>query len=324
MEENKLNHFGQAVVSAGNKAEYDDAVKELLADKQVLSWILKWTTEEFRDMEIESIIPCIENPMVSEVPVFPGLTNEAIDGIKNESKIKGEGYITYDVRFVVYVPDSLAKRAIRIIVDVEAQKNPYPGYDLISRGIFYGGRMLSDQMGRNLDGKDYDKLEKVYSIWIVFGCPQKDANTITSYKIKQDVIHGDVKPEHRYDLMTVVEVRLPSEEYHDACHCKPTEFHEMLYDVFVRKENAEEKMKRLEEKYNLKTKELEGGIKTMCNLSDLVEERGIAQGKAQGEANINGLNNWLFSLGRTEDVQRASTDPAYQKELFKEMAAASQ
>lgn len=47
------NHLGRAIVSSGNEAEYDTAVKELLADKQILAWILKWTTEEFKNLEIE-------------------------------------------------------------------------------------------------------------------------------------------------------------------------------------------------------------------------------------------------------------------------------
>ncbi len=73
MKQNKLNHLGQSIASSDNKAEYDDAVKELLADKQLLAWILKWTTEEFADMEIDDIIPCIENPMISNIPVYPVL-----------------------------------------------------------------------------------------------------------------------------------------------------------------------------------------------------------------------------------------------------------
>ncbi len=75
-------------------------------------------------------------------------------------------------------------------------------------------------------------------------------------------------------------------------------------------------MRRLEEKYNLKTKEMEGRIKAMCNLSDAVEER--------GEKRLNELNRWLFKNGRASDVEKATEDPAYQKELFKEMAASLQ
>ncbi len=313
-----LNHLGRAITSAGDKAEYDAAVKEVLADKQVLSWILKWVTKEFSDMEIEEIIPCIENPMVAIVPIFPGLTNEAIDGMKNESKINGEDLVTYDVRFNVTRPGNGHKKAIRIIVDVEGQKDPYPGYDLVTRGIFYSGRMLSDQMGRNFSGDDYDKLEKVYSIWLVFNCPQKNANTTVSYKIKPEVMHGNIDVKNRYDLLTVVEVKLPSEEDYDKCANIPTELHDMLFDIFVRVEDSTSKMKRLEEKYNLKTKELERRITTMCNLSECVEERG----EVKGTEKINNLNSWLFANGRMEDAIKAANDPSYQKKLMTEMKEA--
>lgn len=313
-----LNHLGRAITSAGNKAEYDAAVKEVLADKQVLSWILKWVTKEFNDMEIEEIIPCIENPMVAIVPIFPGLTNEAIDGMKNESKINGEDFITYDVRFNVIKPGDKQKKAIKIIVDVEGQKDPYPGYDLVTRGIFYSGRMLSDQMGRNFSGEDYDKLEKVYSIWLVFNCPQKNANTTVSYKIKPEIMHGNMDIKNRYDLLTVVEVRLPDEKIYDKCANRPTELHNLLFDIFVRVEDSASKMKRLEKNYNLKTRDLERRITTMCNLSECVEERG----EAKATARINSLNKWLLDNNRVDDVAKAANDPSYQKELIAEMEEA--
>jgi len=310
-----LNNLGQAIVSSGNEAEYDAAVKEILADKQVLAWILKWTTNEFKDMGTNEIETYIENPMVAKIPVFPGLTNEAIEGMRNESKINHEGLVTYDVRFSVTLPQNQQGKVFRIIVDVEAQKDPHPGYDLITRGVFYGGRMLSDQMGRNLDGEDYDKLEKVYSIWIVFNCPQKNANTTTAYRIKQETVYGSMAIKSRYDLLTVVEVRLPSEEDYNKCVNAPTVFHNLLFDIFVRKENADEKLKRLEEKYNLRTKKMERGIGIMCNLSEKIKE----EAEKNTEKKLNSLYKWLFDNGRSADVQKAIVDSSYLETLLKEM-----
>ena len=278
MEKKQLTHLGKSVVSAGDKSQYDAAVKEILADKQILSWILKWTTAEFQDMEIPEIMGYIENPSVSEIPVFPGLTNQAIDGMPNESKINNEGTATYDVRFYVKNPKSDGKRALRIIVDVEAQKEPNPGYDIVTRGIFYCGRMLSDQEGRNFDGEDYDKLEKVYSIWLVFNCPAKDANTTSAYRLSRKMIHGNIGSNHRFDMMQVIEVRLPGEEKADKCRNTPTAFHSMLYDLFVRKENKDQKLQRIQRDYSLKTVDLERRIGEMCNLSDAIEEKGIEKG----------------------------------------------
>lgn len=282
MEKRRLTHLGKSVVSAGDKSQYDTTVKEILANKQILAWILKWTTNEFSDMEIEGIVGYIENPYVSEIPVFPGLTNEAIDGMSTESKINNEETATYDVRFYVKNPRSDGKRALRIIVDLEAQKAPNPGYDIVTRGIFYCGRMLSDQEGRNFDGKNYDKLEKVYSIWIVFNCPEKNANTTSVYQLAHKMIHGDADLDNRYDMLQVVEVRLPSEENADKCKNEATKFHSMLYDLFVRKEDKDKKLERLRRDYGLKTVDLERRINDMCNLSDVVWEKGMEKGMEKG------------------------------------------
>ena len=52
----------------------------------------------------------------------------------------------------------------------------------------------------------------------------------------------------------------------------------MLEDV-LSSEDSDVKKHKLEDKYDMKmTTELEGRINGMCNLSDVVEERGIEQG----------------------------------------------
>lgn len=53
-------------VNAANDAgsAYDTNVKYLLSDKQILSWILKYTVEEFQEMSIEDIIDCIDRKSV--------------------------------------------------------------------------------------------------------------------------------------------------------------------------------------------------------------------------------------------------------------------
>ena len=44
-----------------NKARYDDAVKTILSDKRCLAYIMKYSVQEFKDYEVNDIIPCIEN-----------------------------------------------------------------------------------------------------------------------------------------------------------------------------------------------------------------------------------------------------------------------
>ena len=85
-----MNDLTTAVRAAGNNAEYDAAVKGILADKQVLAWILKGATTEYSAMSIERIIPLIDEPSVSKIAVNPGLTNAAdsfITGMPQKSSI---------------------------------------------------------------------------------------------------------------------------------------------------------------------------------------------------------------------------------------------
>lgn len=127
------------------KSKYDEQVKELLANKIILAWIMKYTVKEFTDYEIEEIMECIEGePEVSKFPLNPGLTNsEIIRGMNTEDSVLNEGIIYFDIRFYVYLPD---EERTKIILNVEAQRNNTPGYDLVTRAIFYCARLLSSQL----------------------------------------------------------------------------------------------------------------------------------------------------------------------------------
>ena len=268
----ELNHLGTSLYAAERREQYDDAVKNLLADPQIIAWILRGTTKEFMGLSIEDIIPYIDNPYVSLVPVNPGLTNKAIEGLPTESKIIGEGALYYDVRFFARIPKTDNKKSFRIIVDLEAQKSSKPGYSIPTRGIAYGSRMISEQFGRNVIDGDYDSLDKVYSIWIIFGCNSQTANTITSYSINSTPIYGKCEFVDRYDLLSVVMVNMPKEGCLHRVDNVPSILHEMLYDIFVEKKSAEEKIEIIKEKYNLISEALERRINHMCNLSEAIVE----------------------------------------------------
>ena len=60
------------------KAKYDDALKSLLSNRQILSWILKSTVPEFMDCTLEDIEQKYIEPdsiSVSQVFVGQNLTN---------------------------------------------------------------------------------------------------------------------------------------------------------------------------------------------------------------------------------------------------------
>ena len=89
----------------------------------------------------------------------------------------------------------------------------------------------------------------------------------------------------------------------------------MLEDL-LSNQDSETKKTKLEEKYAMEiTMELEGRFNSMCNLSEVVEERGIKKGMAQGieqgiergieqgkEQGIRGLVDILNEMGTSKDV----------------------
>ena len=161
------NELAGDIGLAAGKSQYDAQCKRVLANKVILAWILKYTVKEFRSMSIRQIKKCIGNDiLISKVSVEPGKTNvsepEKIIGEAEEDKVPGEGGIYFDIRFSVY---------LQMLINVEAQKDFHPGYAVPSRGVFYAARMISAQKGTEFSGSDYDRIRKVYSIWICMNAP---------------------------------------------------------------------------------------------------------------------------------------------------------
>ena len=130
----KNTNLSNLLHEAGIKARYDTEVKKILSNKTILSWILKFSVAEFKNDSIEKIRECIEGvPQVSTIRVRPGYTPESITGISNEDNIIDEGTITYDIIFHVITPDS---QHAKIIINIEAQKNYYPGMILLRVEFF--------------------------------------------------------------------------------------------------------------------------------------------------------------------------------------------
>lgn len=78
------------------------------------------------------------------------------------------------------------------------------------RGIYYGAREISEQLGILTKTTDYSDIEKVYSIWICSEekMPKKLQNTMSRYYIKkEDVIGHTEEPKEDYDLMEVILIR---------------------------------------------------------------------------------------------------------------------
>ena len=247
----KKTYLANAIDIVDMQAEYDGEAKKLVSDRTILAWIVKYTVRELRDNTIEEIKAAIEGePEIAMVPVYPGRRKpDAIVGLPTENKVPNEGTVTFDIRFHVLVPGG---ERIKILLNIEIQKDYYPGYDLVTRAVFYCARMLSAQLDTEFTAENYDEVKKVYSIWLCLNAPRHTVDTITEYGMAQKKLAGDFRGKARFDL-------------------------------FSTKLTPDEKMALLREEYGIETTvEVEEGMKRMCNLSDVIVEQGLQQGLEQG------------------------------------------
>lgn len=265
--------LAKTLEAVDNKAQYDGNAKKLLSHKTVLARIIKETMEEFKNSSYEEIVNAIEGqPQVARVPVNPG---EVITGLPTENYIPNEEKITYDVRFTILAPD---RTDVRFIVDIEAQKDFHPGYNIVGRGVYYCARELSAQKGTEFNHSDYDNIKKVYSIWLIMNSPDKYANTITEYSVTEKHISGQYNGPARYDLMSVVCVCLTSKSKKEE---EGTLFG-FLSTLFAADVTPAKKIRDLETVYGIKaTKKMKEDIEIMCNLSEKIEEDAMVNAAKQ-------------------------------------------
>lgn len=109
--------------------------------------------------------------------------------------------------FSAYLPGESGRT--KLIINVEGQKNPRPGYEIITRGIFYASRMISAQLGTEFSVPRYDDIKKVASIWICMDPKGRDGNTVSEYHICKNDLYGEFRDRPKaYDKLSVVMVTL--------------------------------------------------------------------------------------------------------------------
>ncbi len=249
-------------------------------EKIILAWIMKNCLEEYRDCDVNEIAEkYIEGmPQISQVAVIPDESNHVsmIHGAGNEDVSLTEGTVTYDIRFLAVAP--VSGELIRLIINIEAKNDFYPGYPLIKRGIYYCSRMISAQYGTEFTSSRYENVKKVYSIWICMNPPKNRENSITRYYIVEENLVGNVKERKAdYDLMAAVMICLGREEDSNIDLLK------LLNVLLSTEKDSEDKCQILEDDFHIKMAQtLESEVSLMCNLSKGVEEKGFEKGRQEG------------------------------------------
>ena len=228
---------------------------------------------------MDEIQKMIDTPHISSIAVDPGSTNDMITGEPKDYGETGEGLTVYDIRFDAAIPGTEEGVTYAVMIDVEAQENEYKLYDMETRGIAYCCRMISEQMGREVRNSHYEKLRKVYSIWICMNCSQKDANTISEYQIQKVRQVGNYTKNPRTDLLRVIMIRLPKDEEQEKVQNQATRITEMLSTLLSRKISPEDKIQDLEDNYDIPaTEAIRKEVSSMCNYSSYVFTEGRDKG----------------------------------------------
>lgn len=270
--------------NADDKIRYDQQVKKVLANRPILSRILKHTVNELREYSLEIIESCIsKNIDISSVYVNPGESNTKIVSDETNDKFDGEGKIIYDIKFFITTPHGEQRK---IIINIEAQQKSNPGYDIVTRAIFYCSRLISSQLtvefnNNGSDNTNYDDIKKVYTIWICMDCPKNKQDSIISFNWQPNIIHqgkNNLSVDYRYDIMNVVIIHLS--EIGSESKDKLVDMLDTLLDTSIK---LEDKKKRLSDIHGIAMSvEMDREVTDMCNLSSGIEARGEARGKKKG------------------------------------------
>ena len=260
-----------------DKATSDDYVKCILADPQIAAYIVQAVVEEFKDMEIDEIIPCMGEPTVTLK--FPERLGVKVQNTGNESVDEEDGKIIYDIKFPVYYKGKKKE----FIINIEAQKSSKKsklGYKLENRITYYMGRMISEQKGTEFSGSSYDDIKSIYSIWICMDTKKTD-DSIIEFGMKSNLIYGKIKKIPKISKINgaLINIRTRTAKNREL---SKNRLIAMLEELFSKSEFMEKK-KILEEDYGLKMSvELEGRMNEMCNVSDYWEDVALQTGREEG------------------------------------------
>lgn len=233
-----------------------------------------------------------------------------------EDTVPEEGTVYFDVLYSLY--DGNGEPIA--LVDVEAQGKSNPGYDLKKRGAYYCARLISGQFKAEKNRRmssTYKNLNKVYSIWILFGCGPETANRIIQHREQAIALYGEVNPKYdTLDPASLIMVYLPkSSDGLDVQDKDPyASLVAILASLFDENLDADEKCDKLKASGINLTEELKGDLIKMCNYSEHIALSAASKAYAKGETKGAYKESVkvalrLFGLGLSEaDVQKACPD----------------
>ncbi len=274
-----------AIAATSGTSQYDESVKRLLSQKEILANILVRTIPEFKGMQAKDVMCYIADGPYLGVPLDSGLTNAEkengvgcrILGLNTENIDIKEGMIRFDILFYVSMKDGVTP----MLINVEAQKSLPREYDIFKRAVFYASRLISSQKGREFVKSNYNDIRRVYSIWL---CLNMDKNVMSHIHLSQDDLLDMYNWGSGIDLFNIILIgvtkQIPSYRPEYELHRLISVLTSMLLEDSA-------KIVIMGKEYDIDiSNEMESEANTMCNLGEGIweeaHEQGVEQGIGQG------------------------------------------
>ena len=269
---------------AKNDDTADDlGFKTVIHDSNVLSWILRSNVDELKDRSIEEIKKCLDI----------GADGRFVNGRNVEYVSKESRTVRVDSVFEVRIPGE--KDRISVIVNVEGQGDADPGYPLEKRAEYYVGRMISTQKGRYFKGKDFGKLRKVYSIWLVFNPKAEYRNTAVKYSMKAESLSGD--PDRALPVVDAFNIYFINVGPYDDSLPDVSAFPAALFSKLP----GDAVYDIMKDRFNIEYDDiLREGVEKMSSLREDTYNWGFREGREEGS--INSLSDFLVSYIKEKGI----------------------
>ncbi len=257
----QVSQISEDISKSQTMVQYDQYAKNLLSYACLQAWILKGFTSEFHSWPVHKICSILTGKKMKGI-VLDG--ESKIQMLKTRDEVIGQRDIEFDTYYGVTVPGANAK----IHVNVELQKKPKMKSWLRKRGWYYVSRLTTRQSGIVFDKAHYEKIEKVYSIWIVGGKRKK--SMVERYALRSE--------NDSLNVMELIIVYLG-----DAEDTSVSPIEQLLNALFSATISIEKKKKLLRDQFHIEMNtDMGRTVESMCNLSVSFFEDGKEAGYKEG------------------------------------------
>lgn len=209
--------------SQNDRTDDDCGFKTAIRNCKILPIVLQSNIDELKDKTLDEILGCLNL----------SADGRTVIGKATEFNDPKEGTVRMDTLFEVNIPGS--NETISVLVNIEGQNNPRPGYPLEKRAEYYLARLISSQKGTFFKGEDYGNMRKTYSIWYILDPRAEDRNTVTRGSMVSYNVFGKERELPSFDTFNIIFVNVGS---YDSSLPDPMAFASILFKLPTDERNS--------------------------------------------------------------------------------------